>query len=64
MELENSSMVRNAWEELMLIGKERKRFKEIRYRTEQALELCRQRGVQLENVRMTLQLPIGIKKYN
>lgn len=42
--------LKNAWGELAAIEKESRRYKEIRERTEQELELCRQKGVQLEDV--------------
>ncbi|XP_037913609.1 kinesin-like protein KIF19 isoform X2 [Hermetia illucens] len=48
-ESEGNTALKNAWEELAAIEKETKRFREIRERTEQELEMCRQKGVQLED---------------
>lgn len=52
IESEGSIALKNAWGELAAIEKETRRYKEIRERTEQELELCRQKGVQLEDVSM------------
>uniref|UniRef100_A0A1I8PS73 Kinesin motor domain-containing protein n=1 Tax=Stomoxys calcitrans TaxID=35570 RepID=A0A1I8PS73_STOCA len=49
LESEGSVALKNAWGELSAIEKETRRYKEIRERTEQELELCRQKGVQLED---------------
>uniref|UniRef100_A0A1I8M6Z6 Kinesin motor domain-containing protein n=1 Tax=Musca domestica TaxID=7370 RepID=A0A1I8M6Z6_MUSDO len=49
IESEGSIALKNAWGELAAIEKETRRYKEIRERTEQELELCRQKGVQLED---------------
>lgn len=46
--------VRNAWGELMAIEKETKRYKDLRERTENELEICRQKGVRLEDVKIIL----------
>lgn len=42
--------LKNAWGELAAIEKETRRYKEIREHTEHELELCRQKGVKLEDV--------------
>ncbi|XP_037808588.1 kinesin-like protein KIF19 [Lucilia sericata] len=49
IESEGTIALKNAWGELAAIEKETRRYKEIRERTEQELELCRQKGVQLED---------------
>ncbi|KAM7360990.1 kinesin family member 19A [Cochliomyia hominivorax] len=49
IESEGTVALKNAWGELAAIEKETRRYKEIRERTEQELELCRQKGVQLED---------------
>jgi kinesin family member 18/19 len=46
---EGSHALRNAWNELSAIEKETKRYREIRASTEKDLELCRQKGVALED---------------
>ncbi len=50
IESEGAIALKNAWGELSAIEKETRRYKEIRERTEQELEMCRQKGVQLEDV--------------
>lgn len=52
IESESSVAVKNAWGELMAIERETKRYKEFRECTENELEICRQKGVQLENVKI------------
>ncbi|KAH8283926.1 hypothetical protein KR054_005422 [Drosophila jambulina] len=49
IESEGSVALKNAWGELAAIEKENRRYKEIRERTEQELEQCRQKGVKLED---------------
>ncbi|SPP88090.1 kinesin-like protein KIF19 [Drosophila guanche] len=49
VESEGSVALKNAWGELAAIEKENRRYKEIRERTEQELEQCRQKGVKLED---------------
>ncbi|XP_055384930.1 kinesin-like protein KIF19 [Condylostylus longicornis] len=49
VESEGMIALKNAWGELAAIEKETRRYREIRERTEQELELCRQKGVQLED---------------
>ncbi|XP_018784075.1 PREDICTED: kinesin-like protein KIF19 [Bactrocera latifrons] len=49
IESEGAIALKNAWGELSAIEKETRRYKEIRERTEQELEMCRQKGVQLED---------------
>ncbi|XP_030369213.1 kinesin-like protein KIF19 [Scaptodrosophila lebanonensis] len=49
IESEGSVALKNAWGELAAIEKENRRYKEIRERTEHELELCRQKGVKLED---------------
>lgn len=46
--------LKNAWGELAAIEKETRRYKEIREKTEHELELCRQKGVKLEDVGVPL----------
>lgn len=46
--------MKNAWGELAAIEKETRRYKEIREKTEHELELCRQKGVKLEDVGVPL----------
>lgn len=50
IESEGASALKNAWGELAAIEKETRRYKEVRERTEDELEMCRQKGVQLEDV--------------
>lgn len=47
---EGSSALKTAWGELAAIERETKRYKEIKSATEKDLELCRQKGVALEDV--------------
>ncbi|KAH8388492.1 hypothetical protein KR093_008004 [Drosophila rubida] len=49
LESEGSVALKNAWGELAAIEKETRRYKEIRENTEHELELCRQKGVKLED---------------
>uniref|UniRef100_A0A1A9ZK46 Kinesin motor domain-containing protein n=1 Tax=Glossina pallidipes TaxID=7398 RepID=A0A1A9ZK46_GLOPL len=49
IESEGASALKNAWGELAAIEKETRRYKEVRERTEDELEMCRQKGVQLED---------------
>ncbi|XP_030563893.1 kinesin-like protein KIF19 [Drosophila novamexicana] len=49
VESEGSVALKNAWGELAAIEKETRRYKEIREHTEHELELCRQKGVKLED---------------
>uniref|UniRef100_A0A1A9WS28 Kinesin motor domain-containing protein n=1 Tax=Glossina brevipalpis TaxID=37001 RepID=A0A1A9WS28_9MUSC len=49
IESEGSIALKNAWGELSAIEKETRRYKEVRERTEHELEMCRQKGVQLED---------------
>lgn len=51
LESEGSVALKNAWGELAAIEKETRRYKKIREKTEHELELCRQKGVKLEDVR-------------
>lgn len=46
---EGSVALKSAWSELAAIEREAKRYKEIRENTEKDLELCRQKGVALED---------------
>lgn len=46
---EGSVALKSAWSELAAIEREAKRYKEIREHTEKDLELCRQKGVALED---------------
>lgn len=46
---EGSLALRSAWNELSAIEREAKRYKEIREGTERDLELCRKKGVALED---------------
>lgn len=55
LESEGSVALKNAWGELAAIEKETRRYKEIREKTEHELELCRQKGVKLEDVGVPLQ---------
>ncbi|GAB0092447.1 Kinesin-like protein [Sergentomyia squamirostris] len=48
-ESEGSTAIRSAWNELAAIEREMKRYKDIVLTTEQDLELCRQKGVALED---------------
>lgn len=48
-ESEGSTAIRSAWNELAAIEREMKRYKDIVLATEQDLELCRQKGVALED---------------
>ncbi|XP_068153366.1 kinesin-like protein KIF19 [Drosophila tropicalis] len=48
-ESEGSVALKNAWGELAAIEKETRRYKEIREKTENELEQCRQKGVKLED---------------
>lgn len=47
---EETSALRNAWNELGAIERETKRYRDIRANTERDLEECRKRGVTLEDV--------------
>lgn len=49
---EGNSALKTAWGELAAIERETKRYKEIKVQTEKDLELCRQKGVALEDVRI------------
>ncbi|ALC45555.1 Kif19A [Drosophila busckii] len=49
LESEGSVALKNAWGELAAIEKETRRYKEVRENTEHELELCRQKGVKLED---------------
>lgn len=46
---EGNIALKSAWSELAAIEREAKRYKEIREQTEKDLELCRQKGVALED---------------
>lgn len=46
---EGSVALKSAWSELAAIEREAKRYKEIRENTEKDLELCRKKGVDLED---------------
>lgn len=47
---EGNTALKTAWSELAAIEKEAKRYKDIKTTTEKDLELCRQKGVSLEDV--------------
>lgn len=47
---EGSSALKTAWGELAAIERETKRYQEVKAATEKDLELCRQKGVALEDV--------------
>lgn len=47
---EGSVALKTAWMELSAIERETKRYKEVKATTEKDLELCRQKGVALEDV--------------
>lgn len=47
---EGNTALKSAWSELAAIEKEAKRYKDIKTTTEKDLELCRQKGVSLEDV--------------
>lgn len=49
-ESEGDTALKSAWSELAAIEKEAKRYKDIKTTTEKDLELCRQKGVSLEDV--------------
>lgn len=46
---EGNIALKSAWSELAAIEREAKRYKEIREQTEKDLEMCRQKGVALED---------------
>lgn len=53
-EVEGEVAVQQAWTELADIEREQERWSELRTHIEQKLEMCRQRGVALEDVRPCL----------
>lgn len=51
-EVEGELAIQQAWSELAEIEREQERWSELRTHMEQKLEMCRQRGVELEDVSM------------
>lgn len=51
-EVEGELAIQQAWTELADIEREQERWSELRTHIEQKLEICRQRGVALEDVRI------------
>lgn len=55
-ETEGELAIQHAWTELADIEREQERWSELRTHIEQKLEVCRQRGVSLEDVSSSFQL--------
>lgn len=58
-EVEGELAIQQAWTELADIEREQERWSELRTHIEQKLEMCRQRGVSLEDVRFSSYEAVG-----